>query len=106
METGNVAALFTVQGKLPTQAEWEAALDANWDDAVEELRSNPGFKGIVALWNSDDSGEVAIIGLWENMERRLAYEARSAEKVRALFDPLFQSVPNRPRFIVSRSSLF
>ncbi|MCH8189797.1 MAG: hypothetical protein IIC80_00415 [Chloroflexi bacterium] len=58
METGNVAALFTVQGKHPTQAEWEAALDANWDDAVEELRSNPGFKGIVALWNSDDSGEV------------------------------------------------
>ena len=26
MENGNVAALFTIQGKLPTRAEWEAIL--------------------------------------------------------------------------------
>ena len=64
--TGNAATLFTIQGRLPTQAEWDAAPDFNWHDAVEELRSNPGVEEIVALWNSADSGEVALIGMWDN----------------------------------------
>ena len=105
MEAGTIAAMLMAQAKVRTREEWEEAVEGIWQDALQELRSNPGFKGLVALWNSDDSGQVAVIGLWDDMEHRLAYEARSAAHVRGLFNALFQQVPDRPRFIVSRATL-
>ena len=106
MEAGNVVALLTAQAKARTQEEWEEAVKGIWEEALQGLSSNPGFKGLVALWNSDSPGQVIIYGIWENMERRLAYEARSSAYVRSLFNPLFQQVPDRPRFIVSRATFF
>ena len=105
MEAGNIAAMLMVKAKAENRGEWEASVHAIWEDAITELRTNPGFKGLVALWNNDDSGQVAVIGLWDNLERRMAYEARSADKVRGFFNPLFQEVPDRPRFVVTRAVL-
>ncbi len=105
MEAGNVAAILFAKAKVKSRAEWESAVAGIWDDTVAEVRSNPGFIGILTLWNSDDSGQVSVIGVWESMEHRLAYEARSAEYVRGLFNPLFEAVPDRPRYIISSASL-
>ena len=105
MEAGNIAAMLMAKAKAANRREWEASVHGIWDQAVTELRTNPGFKGLVALWNNDDSGQVAVIGLWDNLEHRLAYEARSADKVRGFFNPLFQEVPERPRFVVTRAVL-
>ena len=105
LESGNVAAMLVARAKAKTREEWEAGVAKIWDEAVNELRGNPGFKGLLALWNNDRPGYVSVIGLWDNMEHRLAYEARSASRVRALFNALFQEVPDRPRYIISRATL-
>ena len=105
MESGNVAAILFAQARARSRVEWERGLDAIWPEVLRELRSNPGFKGLLALWKEDDSGQVSIIGLWDTMEHRLAYERRSADSVRARFNALFQAVPDRPRFYVSRATL-
>ena len=104
MQQGDVVALFVIQSRFDSKETWEAALDGIWVQAVQELENNPGFKGIVAVWDSDGSGVAGIMGIWDSLEHRLAYEARSAEKVRALFNPLFSDVPQRPRFVVSRAT--
>ena len=100
---GNVAAIFTAQAKAQTEAEWEKDVESVWDEAVEILKSNRGFKGLLALWNHGDNGEVCIIGLWEDIETRLNYEATTAQAVRDLFNSIFTAVPNRPRFVVTGS---
>ncbi len=100
---GNVAAIFMAQAKSKTEAEWEKDVEGVWDEAVEILKSNRGFKGLLALWNHGNTGEVCIIGLWEDIETRLNYEATTAQAVRDLFNAIFEAVPNRPRFVVSGS---
>ena len=45
------------------------------------------------------------MGLWESLEHRLGYEARSAGKVRALFDPFFTRGPSRPRLHVTNATM-
>ena len=103
LKPGVVAALFNAQARAATREAWEQDVAAIWDRAVDLLKQNRGFKGIVTLWNSDDSREVCVIGLWEDMETRLAYERGSASDVGDLFNGIFQAVPHRPRFLVTRS---
>ena len=103
LKPGAVAALFTAQAKATNREAWERDVEGVWDRAVDLLRQNPGFKGIVTLWNNDDSREVCVIGLWEDLETRLAYERGNASDVRDLFNGIFQAVPHRPRFVVTRS---
>ena len=103
LKPGVVAALFTAQAKATTSEAWERDVAGVWDRAVDLLGQNRGFKGIVTLWNNDDSREVCIIGLWEDLETRLAYESGNASDVRDLFNGIFQAVPHRPRFVVTRS---
>src|SRR4051812_31488872 len=78
LERGNVAAVLRARAKASTQQEWEADVAQIWDQVVAELQTNPGYRGALALWNSDEPGTVLVIGLWESMAHRLAYEARSA----------------------------
>jgi len=103
LEYGNVAAVLMARSRAGTREEWEAGVAKIWDQIVAELQTNEGFKGIVALWNSDRARSVSVWGLWDTMEHRLAYEARSAESVRGLFNPLFEEVPDRPRYIVTNA---
>lgn len=105
MQTGNVAAILTAHAKAHSRKDWEQAVEQLWPQALGELSKNPGFLGLITLWNNDDSREVAVIGLWDTMEHRMEYEGRSSEYVRGLFNNLFQSVPDRPRFIVSKAFL-
>ena len=106
METGTVVAMLITHAKAGSREEWEAGVESIWKDAIGELQTNPGFKGLVTMWNDDDSGQVSVIGLWDNMEHRLAYEARSSGYVRGLFNGLFKQEPDRPRFLISKAQLF
>src|ERR1700760_3794270 len=105
MESGYIMAIFFANAKMKNRQEWNAALDGVWPELLAELRTNPGFKGMVATWNVDDSGEVSVIGLWETMEARLGFEKRSSTKVRAIFESLMQAMPNRYRFEVTKATL-
>jgi hypothetical protein len=103
LDSGNVAAVLMARARAATREEWEAGVAKIWDEAVAELQTNDGFKGLLALWNSDRPRSVSVMGLWDTMEHRLAYEARSAASVRAFFNPLFEEVPDRPRYIVTNA---
>jgi hypothetical protein len=103
LDPGNVVAVLVARAKVRTQEEWETAVAGIWDQAVAELRSNSGFKGLLALWSDDRERGVSVVGLWDTMEHRLAYEARSATAVRGLFNALFEEVPERPRFVVTNA---
>ena len=99
---GMVASIFRARSRTGSREEWEQGVAGVWDEAVEELKSNPGFHGLVTWWNNDDSGDVIIMGIWENLEDRLNYEARSGPKVQGLFNALLEEVPQRPRYVVTR----
>lgn len=105
MQKGNVIAIASACAKAGTRQAWETAVDRVWADAIRELRTNPGFMGLVAVWNDDDSRRASIIGVWDTMEHRLAYEARSSTYVRGLFNDIFEEVPQRPRWVVTRAQL-
>ena len=98
-------ALFLEESRFASQAEWERASAGVWDAALAELRTNPGFKGLVAFWADDDTRRAGIMGMWDSLEHRLGYEAKSASKVRALFDPFFTRGPQRPRLKVTRATI-
>ena len=104
MQPGYVVVYFSAPAKARSRQEWQSSLDRVWPDVVAELRTNPGFKGAAALWNLDDSGQVSVIGQWENMEYRKAYEKRSSPQLRALMDTLFRDVPSRPRLLVTHAA--
>lgn len=105
MESGTVAAMLIAEAHAKNPHEWEAAVEDIWDNAINELKTNNGFKGLIAMWNNDNSNQVSVIGLWDTMEHRLAYESRSADYVRGLFNNLFRRVPDRPRYIVTKAEL-
>lgn len=100
-----ILAIFFAQAKVKHRKEWDAALESVWPELMEELRKNPGFKGMVAMWNVDDSGDVSVIGLWESMEHRLGFEKRSAPRVRAIFESLMHQKPDRYRYLVTKASI-
>jgi quinol monooxygenase YgiN len=103
MKPGNIVVFFFARAKAKDRDEWEAQLEKVWPEAVRELQSNPGFLGSSAMWDIDKPGRVAVIGQWESMEHRLAYESRSSPKLREVFNTLFQDIPERPRLVVSQS---
>ena len=105
MRKGNVIAIATARAKARTRQEWEKAVEGVWADAVRELRANAGFMGLLALWNNDDSRQASVIGVWDTMEHRMAYEARSSTYVRGLFNAIFEEVPQRPRWIITKARL-
>ena len=45
MEAGNVVAMFLEETRFTSREEWERACAGVWDDALAELRTNPGFRG-------------------------------------------------------------
>ena len=105
MEAGNVVAMFLEETRFSSREEWERACAGVWDDALAELRTNPGFRGLAAFWADDDTVRGGVMGLWDSLEDRLRYEARSAGKVRALFDPFFTRGPRRPRLHVTNATM-
>ena len=105
MEAGNVVAMFLEETRFSSREEWERACAGVWDDALAELRTNPGFRGLAAFWADDDTARGGVMGLWDSLEHRLRYEARSAGKVRALFDPFLTRGPRRPRLHVTNATM-
>ncbi len=105
VDSNYILAIFFAQAKVGNRKEWDAALALVWPELMEELRQNPGFKGMIAMWNVDDSGDVSVIGLWESMAHRLGFEQRSAPRVRAIFESLMQQKPDRHRYLVTKATL-
>ena len=104
LSEGNVLGVVTGIARAASREEWNAQVDKAWPDVVAELSSNAGYIGVVALWNSNGSEEVSIVGVWETMEHRLAYEARSATRVRAIFNGLLVESPSRYKQVVTKAS--
>jgi hypothetical protein len=101
---GTVAVWLVVGVKAKTREEWDAGVAKIWDEQLAELKSNRGFIGAVALWNNDEPGHGSVLGLWDGLENRLAYEARST-KARQIWAVLFDEAPVRTRYIVSQASI-
>ena len=78
MQAGDVVAMFLEETRFASRDEWEQACSGVWDAALTELRTNPGFKGLAAFWADDDTARGGVMGLWDSLEHRLGYEARSA----------------------------
>ena len=104
LEEGMIVALFHAKAKAKTQEEWDKALAKVWDDSVSMLKSQKGFVGMKALWSIDDSGEVVVMGIWENLVDRLAYESTLAGKVRANIETTLEKRPERPKYVVLKST--
>ena len=105
LKKGMTAGVICDRVKVKTRAEWEKNVDAIWDKAFKILKTVPGFKGEIAFWDNENTGDVIIMGLWENLEARLNYEATAAPSVRALFGPLFAKNPERHRYILTHSNI-
>jgi len=80
---------------------WDAALEKVWPEFLAEMSSNAGYQGAAALW-AVETGEVSVVGIWQSMEHRLAYEARSSGKVRAIFNALLEDPPTRVKQVVAK----
>ena len=100
---GYVLGVVVGQAKAQSNDEWNAAVEKVWPEFIAILESNPGYKGAYAAWNPDKPGEVSIIGIWQSMEHRLAYEAKSAPQIRELFNALISN-PQRYKVVVSRAA--
>lgn len=97
---GNVLGHVTGRPNAGSREEWDAALEKVWPDFIAEMSTNPGYRGAVAVWTVE-SGEVSIIGVWESMAHRLAYEAHSSDKVRAIFNALLAEGRTRHKQVVT-----
>jgi len=64
------------------------------------LLRQKGFLGLRALWCSDNSGEVIVMGIWDTMANRLAYEASVAKGVRGAFEETMQGPALRKKYLV------
>ena len=103
LKEGMVAGIIKARAKVRTKGEWQKSVDDRWGKAYQALHVNPGFKALVAFWDTEDSGDVLIMGLWENLDARLNYEATAAASVRELFNPLFEEIPKRHRYVITHS---
>ncbi len=99
--SGYVLGIVTGQCKALTREEWDAAVRKVWPAFIAEMSSNPGYKGAYATWDADHPRQVSINGIWESMEHRVAYEAKSSGTVRAVFNALIDN-PQRTRLIISQ----
>lgn len=100
---GYVLGFVTGQAKAATRELWEAELEKVWPKFISAMNTNPGYKGAFSTWNTDKPGEVSIVGIWESMEHRLAYEAKSSTTVRAIFNAMI-SEPVRYRPTVTKTA--
>ncbi|MFH1485293.1 MAG: antibiotic biosynthesis monooxygenase [Chloroflexota bacterium] len=103
LDKGMIVALLHAKAKAKTREEWGKALDKFWADDLALLKKQRGFVGAKALWAIDDSGEVVVMGIWDNLEDRLAYEKTVAEHVRANIETTIEKRPARPKYVVVRS---
>lgn len=103
LHKGMVAGVIMEKAKARTREEWERELSKVWDEACRRIEKTPGFKGMLAYWDISNSGNVIMMGLWEDRDRRMNYEGTTAQSVRDLFNPLFEDVPDRPRYVITHS---
>ena len=104
LEKGMIVALFHARAKAKTHEEWDRDLGEVWDDTAAILKNQKGFVGMKALWAIDDSGEVIVMGIWDNLADRLAYESTVAGKVRASIETTLEKRPERPKYVVVKST--
>ena len=100
LSEGNVLGFVTGRAKVPRE-EWDATVAKVWPDFLAEMKTNPGFKGAMSLWTIE-TGEVSVVGIWSSHETRLAYEAKSAGKVRAIFNALLEQPVRRHKQQISK----
>ncbi|MSP96444.1 MAG: hypothetical protein EXR29_04305 [Betaproteobacteria bacterium] len=100
LAAGNVLGWVTGRAKV-ARDEWDATVDKIWPEFIAEMATNPGFKGAVACWTVE-TGEVSIFGIWSSVETRLAYEAKSAGTVRAIFNALLELPVKRHKQVISK----
>lgn len=100
LATGNVLGWVTGRARV-SREEWNAALDKVWPEFIAEMATNAGFKGAAACW-TEQTGEVSIVGIWSSMKTRLDYEAKSAGKVRSIFNALLEVPPARYKQEITR----
>ena len=103
LKEGLIAAIIVEKAKAKTQDEWEKQMAPAFERACQMLSQNPGFKGMLAFWNTENNGDVVMMGLWDSLEKRMNYEGASASSVRELFNPLFEEIPKRPRYVLTHS---
>lgn len=97
---GNVLGWVTGTPK-GSRAQWDAGIERAWPVFIAEMALNPGFKGAGAFWTVE-TGEVSIVGVWEDMDKRLAYERNSSETVRAIFNALLEQPAKRHKQVTAK----
>jgi hypothetical protein len=100
LAAGNVLGWVTGRARMPRE-QWDAAVEKVWPEFIAEMSTNPGFKGAAACWTVE-TGEVAVVGIWSSTDTRLAYEAKSAGKVRAIFNALLEQPVVRHKQVISK----
>ena len=104
MDLGMVAALAYGKAKARASEGWARDLEKVWDRSTGVLLKQKGFLGLRCLWCSDDSGEVIILGMWDTMAHRLAYEASVSKGVRGAFEETMQGPARRLKYIVVKKT--
>lgn len=104
LKEGTIVAMFRAKAKAKSRDEWRKELDKFWDEDVSIIKTQKGFVGMRALWALDDSGEVVLMGIWDNLEDRLAYEQGVAKKVRSKMEATLEGGrPERPKYVVVKA---
>ncbi len=98
--TGNVLGWVTGTAR-GGRDHWDATLEKVWPQFISEMAKNAGYKGAASFYTVE-TGEVSIVGIWEDMAARLAYEANSSEKVRAIFNALLDAPPTRHKQVITK----
>jgi len=100
---GYVLGYVTGFARAASREEWDREVEKNWPAFIAEMETNAGFKGAYALYTIE-TGKVSILGMWETLEHRLAYEAKSSGAVRAIFNALLKEGPRRYRHVVTKAT--
>ena len=105
MNQGVVGALAFGKAKAKTQEEWAKDLERIWDRSTGMLLKQKGFRGLRAFWAVDGSRDTMVMGIWETMEDRMAYERSISPGVQGAFDEILEAPARRQKFVLVRRTV-
>jgi len=104
IRVGHIAAILTARSRARTRADFERDLAKVWEEATRIASAQPGFVASQVLWSIENTREARVMGFWETLNARLAYERSVSGQVRSRFESVLEPPYPRPKYVVVRST--